>query len=175
MLQKPPVSPYGVSHSWRDVEAQRGSSISTVLSRFPQGVWIRTVNGKTHLTQVKTMGRNRAVGYLSSHFLGNQSLAMSFVVNGVIFYLLMVAAILGFAFTLGHFGILTDIGVPVGIVLLCGLAWSLTGNVLAAVKALKNPSSSRLKKTFALCILGAVILAVVYIVRDALHIRSLYG
>ncbi len=121
------------------------------------------------------MSRNRVVGYITSHFLGNQSLAMSFFVNGVIFYLLLVTAVVGLAFTLGHFGILTDIGVPVGIVLLCGLAWSLTGNVLAAIKALKNPTSSRLKKTFAVCILGAVILTVVDIVRDALHFGSLYG
>jgi arginine exporter protein ArgO len=122
-----------------------------------------------------TMGKNRVVGYLTSHFLGNQSLAMSFFVNGVIFYLLMVAAVVGLAYTLGHFGILTNIGVAVGIVLLCGLAWSLTGNVLAAAKALKNPSAPRLKKTFAVCILCAVTLTLGYIVRRVLHIRSLYG
>ena len=100
---------------------------------------------------------------------------MSFLVNGVLFCLVMVSVVVGLAFTLGHFGILTNIGVPVGIVLLCGLAWSLTGNVLAAAKVLKNPSSSRLKKTFAVCILGAVTFAVGYIVRDVLHLRSLYG
>jgi hypothetical protein len=122
-----------------------------------------------------TMSRNRFVGYLTSHFLGNQSLAMSFLVNGVVFYLLMVTAVVGLAYTLGRFGILTDIGVPVDIVLLCGLAWSLTGNVLAAAKALKNPTSSRLKKTSAVCILCVVILTVVYIVRDVLLLRSLPG
>jgi arginine exporter protein ArgO len=122
-----------------------------------------------------TLSRNRVVGYLTSHFLGNQSLAMSFFVNGVIFCLLMAAAVVGLAYTLGRFGILTNIGVPVGIVLLCGLAWSLTGNVLAAAKVLKNSTSSRLKKTFAVCILGAVTFTVGYIVRDVFHLRSLYG
>jgi arginine exporter protein ArgO len=121
------------------------------------------------------MSRNRVVAYLNSHFVGNQSLAMSFFVNGVVFYLLLTTAVVGLAFMLGQFGILTDIGVPVGIVLLFGLGWSLTGNVLAAAKALKNPSSSRLKKTFAVCILGAVTFAVGYIVRHVLHLRSLYG
>ncbi len=115
------------------------------------------------------------MGYVSSHFLGHQSLAMSFFVNGVIFCLLMAAAVVGLAYTLGHFGILTNIGVPVGIVLLCGLAWWLMGNVLAAAKALKTPTTGRLKKTFAVGILCAVTLTVGYIVRDVLHLGSLYA
>jgi hypothetical protein len=121
------------------------------------------------------MGRNRVVGYITSHFLGNQSLARSFLVNGIIFYLLMVAAVVGLAFALGHFGILTDLGVPVGIFLLCGLAWSLIGNILAAAKALKNPQSRLSQKTFAVCILAVAALTLAYVVKDAVLARHALG
>ena len=121
------------------------------------------------------MGRNRVVGYITSHFLGNQSLARSFLVNGIIFYLLMVAAVVGLAFELGHFGILTDLGVPVGIFLLCGLAWSLIGNILAAAKALKNPQSRLSQKTFAVCILAVAALTLAYVVKDAVLARHALG
>jgi arginine exporter protein ArgO len=100
---------------------------------------------------------------------------MSFFVNGIIFYLLMVAAVVGLAFALGHFGILTDIGVPVGIFLLCGLAWSLVGNVLASVQALKNPASRLPQRTFAVCVLAVAALTLVYVVKDVFLVRHAMG
>lgn len=113
------------------------------------------------------MRQNAVTGYVVSHFLGNQPLAWSFFVNGVAAYVLAVIAVVGLASAI-------NLSVAVGLVFcICVIAWSLVGNTMAAIKALRASGGGYLKKAFAVAVIGAVVVSVGLMVSDLWMIADL--
>ena len=108
------------------------------------------------------MAKHKATKYLSDHWKGNHSLSRSFFINGVLFYILMVAILVAvdrFIHTSNQvIGVLVVVG--------CGMLWSLGGILCASIKTLKNSDSSLPAKSFALILIALVFGCVIFIIRD---------
>ena len=109
------------------------------------------------------MGANPVIKYVIGHLRGDQSLAWSFFINGVLAYVLVTLLVV-------FLGTRFDLNVYVGIaVLLLTAVWSVVGFALAAVKTLKG-NGGYLMKAFAIAVLGIAVVVVIGIANDLRHI-----
>lgn len=114
--------------------------------------------------------------YAVAHWKGNQSLAWSFLVNGLLFYILMVAVGGAFAYLVARSGLANNrlILLYIGL-FLAGIVWSLIGIAMSSVKALRDRDSGFPKKIFAVLLLAVVVTCLYLIEQDFgnLHIAQL--
>jgi hypothetical protein len=116
------------------------------------------------------MSKNRVTTYIVSHFVGDQSLAWSFFVNAIAFYFLLAAFVVGLGSWLAPSSRETPLGFGVLMILfLCGMGWSLVGNIRSAIKALSSRESHVFKKTFAVLVIGVMLLVVLASIRDLMR------
>lgn len=114
------------------------------------------------------MERGRVTDYIGSHFIGRQTLAWSFFVNGVAFYVFVFVAALILNWGLSRFGAHVNVGVLI-VVFLCCMTWSLVGNAAAAVRTIRLRHSGW-QIFFAIIVLGIVSVVAIGLVDDLFHI-----
>jgi|ThiBioDrversion2_1041553.scaffolds.fasta_scaffold09614_2 hypothetical protein len=123
-----------------------------------------------------TVAGNRAAmtiitRYLVEHWRGQMSLLWSFLVNGVAFYLVMVAALLGFNAVIESNSNRNPVIFWTLVALFgCGAVWSLGGMARASWKALRDPTVGIVKKSFAAILIAAVALLAVTVVSDVVRL-----
>jgi len=113
------------------------------------------------MDKIKRNGvKGKITAYFAGHWRGDHSLVRSCIVNGILFYFLMLLVLAGFAYILqfNNGGLL--------FLFICGLIWSLGGITRAAIKKVRNRDSSGWQKWLARCVIVIVIFIVAEVIRD---------
>jgi hypothetical protein len=106
--------------------------------------------------------------YIAAHWRGEQSLAKSVLLNGLLGYVLFVAALAA-----GSQIVTSQVGVYIGMaVFLAWLAWALVGIARCSIKILPAHDSSITMKSFAIASLIGVIVVLFLTIRDLIGLLT---
>jgi hypothetical protein len=109
---------------------------------------------------------NRVAKYFLAHWRGELSLAVSILVNGLLFYIILVAALVLVGQALNS----TTFNYVAALIFAVWTIWALVGIIRSALKL----SNSLLARIMSIGALTLVLIVGIFIIRDLMHLKFLF-